>query len=165
MQLIFDDLFAFDRGICHLRTYRDGDTVVALVVELDDNPGASIVNGLEELSTRVATAFGGTQRVFLLFPGNETTWTEVIFAEPGARADFHREVPHAEIELLVGASVIVSSEGSSSAVEVGGARHPLLALIPPEEPERHLLTEMQAVSVADLPWPHNPSKCAHGPLQ
>ncbi len=159
--LIFDDLFAFDRGICHLRVYRDGESVLALAIELDDNPGASIANGAEQLGKRAAAVFGGDQRLFIRFPGSETTWTEASFAAPGARAEFHREVPHAEIETAVGAVVSVASEGASTALDVGGAGHPLLPLVPPEEPERYLLEEMQAVSVADLPWPHNPSRCAH----
>jgi hypothetical protein len=161
VQLISDDLFAFGRGLCHMRAYRDGEAVVALAVELDDNPGASIANDAEQLSERSATVFGGKQRVFLHFPGTGTTWTEVIFPEPGARADFHREMPHAEIEALVGAIVVVAADAMSSAHEIGGTRHPLLALIPPKQPERHLLAEMEAVQVADLPWPHNPSRCAH----
>lgn len=161
MQLVFDDLFAFDRGICHMRVYRDCGSVVALAVELDDNPGSSIVNGVEQLIERAATAFGGVQRVFLHFPGTGTAWTEVSTPEPGARVEFQREIPHSEIEALVGDTVLMVSDDANTAQEIGGSRHPLLDLIPPEEPERHLLAEMHAVSVADLPWPHNPSKCAH----
>lgn len=161
MQLIFDDLFAFDRGLCHMRVYRDDETVVALAVELDDNPGPSIVNGAERLIERVAAVFGGPQRTFLQFPGTRPTWTEVSFRERGGQAEFDREIPHVEIETLVGATVVIESDAMSRAEEIGGEKHPLLALIPPEEPERHLLAEIQAVSVADLPWPHNPSRCAH----
>jgi hypothetical protein len=48
-----------------------------------------------------------------------------------------------------------------TAAGLGGSRHPLLALIPAEEQPANTLDEMDIVAVADLPWAHNPFKCAH----
>ena len=48
-----------------------------------------------------------------------------------------------------------------TAAGLGGPRHPLLALIPAEEEPVGPFEEMGIVAVADLPWAHNPFKCAH----
>lgn len=162
MQLTFSDLFPFDRGLCHLRVYTSNDgALLGLAIDLDDNPGLSIVNGAEALASRVASVFGRQARLFLVFPSSRTTWTEVLDTEPAGRAQFRSDVPHSEVESLVGDRIVLPPPGPCTADILGGPRHPLLALIPPEEEERHLLADMQSVAVADLPWPHNPSRCAH----
>lgn len=162
--IIFDDLFAFEEGICYLRVYLD-DTgeIVALALQLDDNPGRSIVNAAEALIARIEAVFGGPASVFTHFPpdpGDDPVWAEVTI-EPGERARFDRiRIPHAEIERRIGAAVPLFEAGSASASKVGGEAHPLLPLIPlEEEEERTIVGEMQVIAVADLPWPHMPSEC------
>jgi hypothetical protein len=164
MPLLFDDLFAFATGLCHLRVY-DTDTgpAVALAVNLEDNPGASVVNAAEALQKRIAATFGGDFRLFSIFPVYGGTWTEVIRPVDGDRATFRNEVTQAEIERLVGAQVSVPGQKECRAVDLAGGDHPLLALIPEEEEEPGVLSEMQVVAVADLPWAHLPSKCANFP--
>ncbi len=101
------------------------------------------------------------QRLFLMFPATDATWTEVL-EEPGSqRATFDLDVSHADVEQLVGETVTVPAPEMCTAPALGGSRHPLLALIPAEEEQPSMLDEMQVVAVADLRWPHNPAKCAH----
>lgn len=164
--LIYADLFSFERALCYLRVYRDERAgLVSLAVQLDDNPGRSIVNAVEALFERIETAFGERFRLFTHFPpkpGDGPVWTEVTLDTEKGRASFRRrEIPHAEIEGLVGERILLPKAGEASAAEIGGELHPLLVLIPPEEEERAIVDEMQVVAVADLPWPHNPSECAH----
>jgi hypothetical protein len=165
-EILFDDLFAFEDGLCHLRVYRDEqEGLLALVVQLDDNPGRSIVNAAEVLIERIEAVFGRPSRLFTHFlpqPGHDPVWTEVSRDQEGGRASFDRSrIAHAEIERLVGEMVALPKTGIATAAGVGGESHPLLALISPEEEERTIVREMQAVAVADLPWPHKPSECAH----
>ena len=58
--LLFSDLFAHDRrSIAWLRVYRiETGEGVAVVVEPDDNPGASSVNAAESLIGDLRRAFG-----------------------------------------------------------------------------------------------------------
>lgn len=161
MASCFDDLFAFETAICHLRVYRNDGAPIALALELEDNPGLSVANGAEALARRIAEAFGDGGRLFIMFPATDATWTEVL-KEPGSqRATFDLDVSHAELEQLVGETVTVPVPETCTAPALGGSRHPLLALIPAEEEQPGMLDEMQVVAVADLPWPHNPAKCAH----
>ncbi len=164
--LIYADLFPFERGLCYLRVYRDERAgLVALAVQLDDNPGRSIVNAAEALAERIETAFGEWFRLFTHFPpkpGDGPVWTEVTIDTEEGQASFRRrEIPHAEIERLVGERILIPEAGEASAAEIGGEAHPLQVLIPPEEEERAIVDDMQVVAVADLPWPHSPSECAH----
>jgi hypothetical protein len=164
--VLFEDFFPFETGICHLRVYCGSqEELVVLAVEPDDNPGRSIVNAAEALIERIETVFGDEFCLFLHFPsspGKAPVWTEVSIDTEEERANFdRREIPHAEIEQLVGEQVSLPKTDAASAADIGGKSHPLLALIPPEEEEWMIIDEMQVVAVADLPWPHNPSECAH----
>ena len=38
----------------------------------------------------------------------------------------------------------------------GGTQHPLLSLIPAPDPPPDRLRDLSVITVADLPWPHNP---------
>jgi hypothetical protein len=69
-------------------------------------------------------------------------------------------VEHRVVEDLVGESVELPSDGQGSCGDLVGERHPLLALIPPPEPERNPLADLAIVAVADIPWPHNPAGCS-----
>jgi hypothetical protein len=157
----FDDLFAFETAVCHLRVFGGDAAPIALAMELDDNPGPSVVNAAEALTRRIAQAFGGGCRLFAIFPGPDATWTEILEEPKSKRTTFRSHVNHAEVERLAGEAVTLPHPGTCTAATLGGSRHPLLGLIPPEEELPSMLDEMQVVAVADLPWPHNPSKCAH----
>jgi hypothetical protein len=162
MQLHFADLFTYACGLCHLRIYEAGDDFgVALAVNLEDNPGPSVVNAAEALQDRIVAVFGGDYRLFSIFPEYGDTWTEVMPPVDGDRVGFRNDIPQTEIERLVGVPVAVPAANKCRAADLGGEHHPLLALIPEEEDESGVLAEMEAVAVADLPWAHLPSKCAN----
>jgi hypothetical protein len=165
MQPLFEDLFPFAGGLCHLCLYEAGDVPgprVALAVNLEDNPGASVVNAAEALRDRIAAVFGGDYRLFSIFPEYGDTWTEVMPPVDGDRVTFRNDISQAEIERLVGHPVAVPAANKCRAADLGGEDHPLLALVPEEEEdEPGVLAEMEAVAVADLPWAHLPSKCAN----
>jgi hypothetical protein len=161
MQLLFEDLFPFAGGLCHLRVYDSGDAPrIVLAVNLEDNPGASVVNAAEALRERIAVVFGGDHRLFSIFPEYGDAWTEVMPPIDGDRVAFRSDIDHAEIERLVGLTVRVPAASGCRAADLGGDDHPLLALVP-EEDEPGVLAEMEVVAVADLPWAHLPSKCAN----
>jgi len=162
MQPVFEDLFPFAGGLCHLRVYEAGDdSGVALAVNLEDNPGASVVNAAEALQDRIAAVFGGDHRLFSIFPEYGDTWTEAIPPVDGDRVAFRNDIAQAEIERLVGLPVPVPAPNECRAADLGGDGHPLLALVPEREDEPGVLAEMEVVAVADLPWAHLPSKCAN----
>ncbi len=159
----FDDLFVFDTGLCHLRVYDGpGGESVALALQLDDNPGPSVVTAADVLAGRVATMFGGRPRLFVIFSGVGETWIEVLHgARAGADDRFRECVSHAEVERLVGEAIALPAEEECTAAGLGGPNHPLLTLISTEPEPGGRLDAMGIVSVADLPWAHNPFKCAH----
>ncbi len=163
MKLIYEDLFGFAEGLCHLRVYADEDGPrVGLVVNLEDNPGLGAVNAAETLLDRISTVFGDGCRVFSIFPEFERdTWTEVIRPGDDGRVTFRNDVSLAEVEHLVDAPVRLPGPAECRAVDVVGDGHPLVALNPEEEDEPGILAEMEVVAVADLPWAHLPSKCAN----
>jgi len=163
MQPFFEDLFPFACGLCHLRVYEGDDRSpgVALAVNLEDNPGASVTNAAEALRDRIAAVFGDDYRLFSIFPEYGDTWTEVMPPVDGDRVAFRNDIAQAEIERLVGLPVPVPAPNECRAADLGGEDHPLLALIPEEEDEPGVLAEMEVVAVADLPWAHLPSKCAN----
>jgi hypothetical protein len=164
MQPLFEDLFPFAGGLCHLRIYEaEDDSGVALAVNLEDNPGASVANAAEALRDRIAAVFGGDYRLFSIFPEYGDTWTEVIPPVDGDRVTFRNDIAQAEIECLIGLPVVVPAPNECRAADLGGEDHPLLALVPDEEDEPGVLAEMEVVAVADLPWAHLPSKCANFP--
>jgi hypothetical protein len=160
-QRIYSDLFAFGRhSIVWLRVFRppDGVTVV-LALSPTDQPGAGPVNDAEALAAAVSGRFPdlGPSRLLVRFPdGPEPeTWTEVTIDAEG-RADFTRLLT-VELEQLLGTAL--PDPGDPTCAGIGGADHPLLALLPPEEPERNPIDELVVIAVAELPFPHNPSEC------
>ena len=158
----FNDLFAFETGLCHLRVYDVDPAPLALATELADNPGRSLANAAEAFASRVSDTFGAGHRLFIYFPEPAGSWTELLSNDRGRDTRFRADVAHEEIEQLAGETINRATGDASSAIALGGPRHPLLGLIPPPEPPApSTLEEMQPVSVADLPWPHNPSKCVH----
>jgi hypothetical protein len=162
MSLIYEDLFGFAGGLCHLRVYAiDGGRAIALAVNLEDNPGPSVVNAAEVLQDRIGEVFPGACRLFSVFPEFGNDWTEVMAPGDDGRATFCAGVDQSEIERLVGASVAGPAATECRAADLVGRDHPLLALISEEEEEPGLLAEMEVVAVADLPWAHLPSKCAN----
>jgi len=123
---------------------------VALAVELENNPGCSVINAAEALMERIATAFGRQAPLFTIFPDAEASWTEVLEKANEERVEFRSDIPRAEIERLVGQRVELVRPGECTAEALAGANHPLLALIPaPEEPP-NTLDGMQVVAGAPL---------------
>lgn len=91
---------------------RDGE-LVALALQIDDDPGSSIVNAAETLVQRIVDAFeaGDRLRVFVAFPNYVDQWTEVIDAVGADGPSFRRHLPHAEIAALVGQPVAMPEPG------------------------------------------------------
>ncbi|HEX6204368.1 MAG TPA: hypothetical protein VFZ29_00990 [Solirubrobacterales bacterium] len=96
------------------------------------------------------------------YPGDSRGegWTEIIFG--GDRTEFEPRTIE-EVEALVGEKLVDPAPDRATCVDLGGKGHPLLALIPPPEPDRNPIQDLALVAVADLPWPHNPSECASKP--
>lgn len=163
LRLIFRDLFAYaSASLAYVRVYLGEDwRGVALVVDPSDNPGQSAVNAAEWLVDDLRQAFLGVHelRVFAWFAGSlrDRQWTEIVIGDDGVEFG---HVEHSFVEELVGWSVDLPAGDEGSCRDLGGEGHPLLALVPAPEPERHRLADLAVVPVADLPWPHNPSSCA-----
>jgi hypothetical protein len=159
--LVFADLFAFASGsLGFVRVYRlDGRRAVVLLLEPQDNPGRSSVNAAEDLIDDLQRAFGalGELRVFVRFLDTPTAdkWIELIAGRE--RVEFQRH-PLDHVDSLLG-HPLAPEPPNATCARLGGAGHPLLALVPPPEPERNRLDDLAVVSVADLPWPHNPARC------
>lgn len=142
MTLIFNDLFLYgQRSIAWLQLFNPSDSgAVALVTEPSDNPGQSCVNAAEHLYVDINRAFAGLGEIHIfvrfLDDFDTRTWTELL---PGQeRMDFKRGVSATEVERLCpGAEQIPWEMQDCSCAALGGARHPLLALIPPPVPERN----------------------------
>lgn len=160
---IFQDLFAYGCGsIAWVRVYllEDGQAI-ALALDPVDNPGRSVVNGAEELIEGLAQAFPSVEgiRLMVRFPGDPRGegWTEIVFDGDGP--EFERRTIE-EVQTLVGEELFDPEPDYATCADLGGEGHPLLDLIPPPEPGRNPIQDLALVAVADLPWPHNPSKCA-----
>ena len=163
VDLLFKDLFAYDwRSIAWLRVFQlEAGEGVAVVVEPDDNPGASSVNAAESLLRDLRRAFPGLQplRVFVHFPRDPRGpgWTELCDSDD--EIVFERRTVEA-LWALVGITPVDGGEvDEATCAFFGGEQHPLLGLIPPPDPPRDRLRDLCVIAVADLPWPHNPSGC------
>jgi hypothetical protein len=159
-ELVFADLFAFGHvSLAWVRVYRrqEGEAV-ALALNLEDNPGPSVVNDAEGLLAGLSVAFSslGQLRVFARFPDDprDQDWTEIVKADTSV--DFSRYAVE-KVEGLVDAKLVDPTDATCSAL--AGEHHPLLKLIPPPEPERNRLDDMAVVAIGDLPWPHHPGAC------
>jgi hypothetical protein len=160
-QPIYSDLFAFGRHtIVWLRVFRPPDSeAVILALSPTDQAGAGPVNDAEALAAAVSERFPdlGPARLLVRFPDNPgpETWTEITI-DAAARADFTR-LPAVELVQLLGTTLPDPEDPTCAGI--GGADHPLLALLPAEEPARNPIDELVVIAVADLPFPHNPSEC------
>lgn len=161
--LLFKNLFAYDwRSIGWLRVFRlETGEGVAVVVEPDDNPGASAVNAAEGLLRDLRRAFPGLQplRVFVHFPDDPhgPGWLELRNSDE--KIAFERRTVEAVYELVGVRPVDDGEVDEATCAFFGGEQHPLLALIPPPDPPRDRLRDLCVIAVADLPWAHNPSRC------
>ncbi len=45
-------------GLCHAKVYEDEVSLIAIVTELDDNPGPSITNSIESIIKKIEDQFG-----------------------------------------------------------------------------------------------------------
>jgi hypothetical protein len=160
-QLIFSDLFVYDgHSLGYVRAYLDADGQgIALVIDPEDNPGRSAVNAAESLVAALRRAFVGaaTLRVFAWFARTslERQWFELAVRDG---MGFPR-VEHQIVEELVGETINLPPDEEGRCRDLVGGDHPLLALVPPPEPERSPLGDLVVVAVADIPWPHNPAGC------
>jgi hypothetical protein len=158
---VYSDLFAFGRHtIVWLRVFRPADGVaIVLALSPTDQPGAGPVNDAGALAAAVSERFPnlGPSRLMVRFPDGPgpQTWTEISIDTEG-RADFTRYAA-AEVEALLGTTLPDPEDPTCAGI--GGADHPLLALLPADEPERNPIDELVVIAVADLPFPHNPSEC------
>lgn len=93
MPLLYEGLFGFGDGQCHLRAYSTGgEGPVVLVVNLEDNPGSSAVNAAEILLDRIAAVFGDGCRLFSIFPECGDEWTALLPRGADGRATFRSDV-------------------------------------------------------------------------
>lgn len=161
--LLFSDLFAYDwRSIAWLRVFRlETGERVAVVVEPDDNPGASSINAAESLVRDLRRAVPGLQplRVFVHFPHDPRGpgWTELCDSDE--EIAFERRTVEAVFALVGVTPVDDDDVDEATCAFFGGEQHPLLGLIPPPNPPRDRLRDLCVIAVADLPWPHNPCRC------
>ena len=139
MSLVFSDLFAYaDRSIASIQIHDVNGRTVVLVTEPSDNPGQSSINAAESLNHRLQEVFPELVafRIFvrLLLDPENRVWIELL---PGDdEMGFRRDVTAEEVEALcpaAGESAWNMEDPSCAAL--GGAGHPLLALVPPPEPE------------------------------
>lgn len=134
-------------------------TQIAQVLEPSDNPGRSAVNAAETLVADLHRGFAGLGdlRTFVRWvddprgPG----WTELIIDDQSV--EFVRYTLQ-EVNDLIGVEAEPAAPGATCA-DLARKNHPLLALIPPPDTPRNRLDDLRIIAVADLPWPHNPSRC------
>lgn len=158
----YRDLFSYDDcSLAWLRVFRvERCQAIALVLEPRDNPGRSAVNAAETLVASLHRVFAGfgDLRTFVRWvddprgPG----WTELVMENQ--TVDFVRYTAQ-EVDDLVGAESSELAAQGATCADLAGKDHPLLALIPPPEVPRNPLDDLRVIAVADLPWPHNPSRC------
>lgn len=160
VERIFEDLFAYGHeSLAWVRVYqRGGSEAVALALNPVDNPGASVGNDPERLLAGLERAFStlGEMRLFIRFPDDPRGrgWTEIV--KTANQIEFERHSVEC-VEALVSEALVDPADVTCAGL--GGRWHPLLALIPPPEPDRNRIDELRVVAVADLPWPHNPGSC------
>jgi hypothetical protein len=162
--LIYQDLFAYDRrALCHLSLFgTQQHGLVVLVLDPDDNPGPSVVNAAETVLRRIAEVFGQRPgRVFVAYSLHPGEWIEVVHACAGGSVEFVRGVRHDAVETLIAEPFELPPGTSWLAAGLATADHALLGLLLPEEIAANPIDEITTVAVADLPWAHNPSRCAH----
>jgi hypothetical protein len=161
-QPIYSDLFAYGRkSIAWLRLYRsEGEDVLALALHPVDQAGAGPINDAEALVSAVRKTFPSHERLrlfthFVDDPSEKERWIEIEIAA-GGRASFAPH-PTAALEHLVGTKL--PDPADPTCAGLGGEEDPLLALLPPPEPEPDPLGELAVIAVADLPWAHHPFRC------
>jgi hypothetical protein len=149
------------RSVAYVRVFDGpGESRVVLVVEPVDNPGTSAVNAAAELVAGLSRAFGRSNlRVFVAFADDPSGdgWMELTLQGDGSIA-FAREAGD-EVARLVPHATEIPARSEATLAQLGGERHPLLALAAEPEPERRPLTDLAVVAVADLPWAHHPFRC------
>lgn len=161
--LLFSDLFAYDRrSIVWLRVFGvETGGGIAVAVEPDDNPGRSSVNAAESLLRNLRCAFPALQplRVFVHFPHDRhgSGWIELC--ESDGEISFERRTTEILVSLLGVTALDEGDVNEPTSAFFGGAEHPLLSLIPPPDPPRGPLRNLDIIAIADLPWPHNPCRC------
>jgi hypothetical protein len=167
--LTYEGLHCFgSRSVCHLRLVaaNDDHPQIAVATDLEDAPGASIVNGFEALVRSVSTDFGEAPTRWLLhFPehdetsqSREGTWTEGIPASDDCR---WRSTTREDAEAISGLDLSRFEKEPATIAELAGESDLLRALSQEPEPERLPGERFRAVPVAALPFPHGPFRCPH----
>jgi hypothetical protein len=158
---VFADLVAFGASsVVHVRVWQvRTDAYVALVVDPEDNPGLSAINGAEVLHRYLTERWVASKpiRMFVSVHSPRAAWTE--YAPEACDIGFV-ERTHKELERILGRRVQRPPLDATCA-QLGGLTHPLVATLPEPEPARDLLAALAVVAVAELPFPHNPFRCRH----
>lgn len=161
-QLVYHDLVSVpfggrEPGIYWLRMFVAGVDHVAVVTEVPGNPSFSVTNGTSQIISYVMERFGTPSHQLALFeiwPRGSEGWgipnVKRVRLEPTLQ---WTESSRAEIESLVGASLPelpAHEELYRRVLAMGGGVT--------EERSRPVF---EAVTVSDLPPPHNPWRCEH----
>jgi hypothetical protein len=156
-QPVYSDLFAFGAlSIVWLRLYRpSGEDAVALAVQPTDQAGAGPIYDAEALVAAIRRTFPDLDRLRIFVRCPADRWAEIVIGKD-ARARFARHEADV-VERLVDAPLPDPEDPTCAGL--GGERHPLLALLPPPEPEPDPLGQLAVIAVADLPWAHHPFRC------
>jgi len=159
----FDGPWPFGhRSLCHLRLYGADEVTLAVAIELDDNPGRSVVNAAGELRDSLLAALDvdvAKLALVLFFPAADDTCEET-WTSYGGQEEGYRRITRAETESLAGEPITPRQPGPCTARDLWPG-HAVLRLIPEDEAEVSLADRLSVVAIGDLPFAHLPARCAH----
>ena len=157
MPAIYEDVYTWPgwgrTSICWLRLFALRDSqIVAVATDVPLNVGPSVVNDFKGLKTHLATSHPMTGFIWFTAYLSELGAEETDFRRVGEGRERGGAVARHEIEELVGErlSELPESAELEERLLAAGGEH--------DEPSaaRFVLRR-----VSDLPFPHNPSRCAH----
>jgi len=156
-------------SICHLRLIAatDDRPRVVIATDLDDAPGASIVNDFEALARSVSFEFGTEPTHWLLhFPerdmedeGGAGDWTEAYLSDDGR--PIWRTITREEAEAIGGVDLSRFEREPATVANLAGESLLLRGLAREPEPKRLPAEQFRVVSVSALPFPHGVFRCPH----
>jgi hypothetical protein len=156
--------FFGSRSICHLRLVAatDDRPRVVIATDLEDAPGASIVNDFEALVRSVSSEFGEASTRWLLhFPerdeAGEGTWTEGGLAGDGQPV--WRSITREEAEEISDIDLARFEQEPATVANLAGENQLLHDLAREPEPERLPSELFRVVSISALPFPHGVFRC------
>jgi hypothetical protein len=161
MCVVYNDVYAWPGwgriSLCWLRLLRTtSQTLVAIATDVPLNPGVSVVNDFESLTSHVVAAYPDA---------SDFTWFTAYLSELDSEEDNYRRawvdkdgtlaseaVTRDRIETLVDKRIPalpLATELEARLLAAGGER---------DEP---VATRFVPRAIAELPYPHNPSRCSH----